>query len=123
MSHQLKSHVETHDATTSESQSSISSYQSQVKTEKRKDETTENISDVKTETISDGKPETILHAKSDTISERKTETMSEVKEDVDLDLTDPSLAKAALLFQSGFRGLQARLKFKSKVRICLIFSK
>ena len=48
--------------------------------------------------------------------------ISEVKtEEVDLDLNDPSLAKAALLFQSGFRGLQARLKFKSKVRFVKSF--
>ena len=34
---------------------------------------------------------------------------------IDIDLTDPGVAKAAVLLQSGFRGLRSRQKFNLKV--------
>ena len=37
-----------------------------------------------------------------------------VNEDIDIDLEDPGVAKAAVLLQAGFRGLKARQKFKTK---------
>ena len=67
-------------------------------------------------------PSSINSQKPKEITETKTDENTENNPgDIDLDLNDPSLAKAALLFQSGFRGLQARLKFKSKVRIRLLY--
>ena len=37
-----------------------------------------------------------------------------VNQDIDIDLEDPGVAKAAVLLQAGFRGLKARQKFKTK---------
>ena len=36
-------------------------------------------------------------------------------EEIDIDLEDPGVAKAAVLLQAGFRGLKARQLLKTKV--------
>ena len=42
---------------------------------------------------------------------------SQPEEEVDIDLKDPEVAKAAMFMQKGFRGLQARRKASPKVTL------
>ena len=46
---------------------------------------------------------------------QKSPTQKQEVEDIDINLKDPEVAKAAVMLQAGFRGLKARQKFKSKV--------
>lgn len=50
-----------------------------------------------------------------TFQESKQETVEEKKEDeeVDIDLKDPEVEKAALKIQAGFKGMQARQEIKA----------
>lgn len=49
------------------------------------------------------------------IQQDTKETSKQDEEEVDIDLNDPDVEKAAIKIQAGFKGFQARKDIKSKV--------
>ena len=49
-----------------------------------------------------------------TESEKKADQRAEAEEEIDIDLTDPEVEKAATKIQAGFKGMKARQQVKEK---------
>ena len=56
----------------------------------------------------------MIHFQETTANKFTQDISKPVNEDIDIDLEDPGVTKAAVLLQAGFRGLKARQKFKLK---------